>query len=303
MNKPQIVVMAAGMGSRFGGAKQIEAVGPSGEIIIDYSLFDAYRAGFRRIVFIIRRDSEEAFRERINPEVEKLFEVRYAYQEHDKLPQGFSVPEGRTKPWGTAHAVMCAKEMVDAPFAVLNADDFYGSESFTNLYKFLSTAEDKNGIYDYCMVGYRLEKTLTKYGQVARGICTANSKGFLESIVERTKIQRFEEAIRYETQNGWEDVSGGSIVSMNMFGFTPGFCVELENRFPVFLRANISNPKAEFFLPSVVNELIVEKKAAVQILPTHSDWLGVTYREDLEPVRESIGALITGGRYSHKLWG
>jgi dTDP-glucose pyrophosphorylase len=303
MEKPQIVVMAAGMGSRFGGAKQIESVGPSGEIIIDYSLFDAYRAGFRRIVFIIRHDTEQAFKERINKGLEHRFEIRYAYQEQSCLPSGFEdMAAIRTKPWGTAHAVMCAANEVDAPFAVINADDFYGSESFNNLYRFLTMAKDTGSTYDFCMVGYLLKKTLTKYGQVARGICTASADGFLESIVERTRIERAGESIRYECEDGWKDVSGDSTVSMNMFGFTPVFLKEVAERFSGFLEKNKLNSKAEYFLPSVVNELITEKKARVKILPTHDDWLGVTYRDDLEPVRESINRLVSEGKYPARLW-
>jgi len=304
MNKPQLVIMAAGIGSRFGGLKQIEAVGPNGEIIIDYSLFDAHRAGFKRVVFIIRKEIEELFRQRFSSKVEKLFEIRYAYQEVDNLPAPFTPPPDRVKPWGTGHAVLCAKDMVDAPFAVINADDFYGAESFKNLYKYLRTANDRGGIYDYCMVGYRLENTLTDAGHVARGVCTANAGGFLDTIVERTKIQRFENAVRYMDDNGaWVDIDGMSTVSMNMFGFTPSFCEELNSRFPAFLKGQVNNPKAEFFLPSAVNDLIAEKKATVKILPTHDEWLGVTYRQDLYPVRKAIRILVAHKVYPARLWG
>ena len=295
--------MAAGIGSRFGGLKQIESVGLTGEIIIDYSLYDARRAGFERVVFVIRKDIEELFRQKIAHTVENLFEIRYAYQEINSIPKPFAVPAGRAKPWGTGHAVLCAKDVVDAPFAVINADDFYGAESFKNLYKHLKRAADRNGIYDYCMVGYRLENTLTDAGHVARGVCTIKENGDLDSLVERTKIQRFDDAVRYLDDNElWADIDGQSIVSMNMFGFTPSFCSELNDRFPAFLAKNIDNPKAEFFLPSAVNELIAGKKAAVRVLPTHDEWLGVTYKQDLYPVRKAIRILVAHKVYPQKLW-
>jgi NDP-sugar pyrophosphorylase family protein len=302
MKKPILVVMAAGIGSRFGGLKQIENVGPAGEIIIDYALFDAHRAGFERIIFIIRKDIQDAFAQRISANIRKYFSIEYAFQELNRLPPGFSVPAGRIKPWGTAHAVFCAKELIDSPFAVINADDFYGAHSFANLYSHLSKSSGSDGLYDFCMVGYRLENTLTEYGHVARGICTATTGGELDTIVERTKIQRFGSVIRYENADEWVDVAPETIVSMNMFGFTEEFCNELEIRLPEFLQKNINNPKAEYFLPSVVNELVAGKKARVRILPTSDSWLGVTYKEDLNPVRTAIQRLIKNGAYPSRLW-
>jgi dTDP-glucose pyrophosphorylase len=296
--------MAAGIGSRYGGVKQIEPVGPNGEIIIDYALFDAHRAGFERVTFVLRKEIEEAFNERVGSAVENHFDVTYAFQSVDNLPEGFSLPADRKKPWGTAHAVLCAADAIDAPFAVVNADDFYGSQSFENLYTYLSRAGDSDGYYDYCMVGYRLANTLSEHGHVARGVCTPTPEGYLDTIVERTRIRRFDGNARYEDDDGtWKDIPGDTLVSMNMFGFTPSFVAELRDHFPAFLKDNAGNPKAEFFLPTVVNRLIEEKKARVKILPTHDRWIGVTYREDTPKVREAIHALVAEGAYPEKLWG
>ncbi|MBD3392240.1 MAG: nucleotidyltransferase [Chitinivibrionales bacterium] len=304
MSDPQLVVMAAGIGSRYGGLKQVEPIGPGGEILTDYALFDAHRAGFRRVVFVIRRDIEQAFHDRIGARVARTFDMGYAFQELDKLPKGYAAPGGRSKPWGTGHAILCARDAIDAPFAVINADDFYGAESFRNLYEYLLGARDRDGVYDFCMVGYRLVNTLSEHGHVARGICTAASDGTLETIVERTKIRPFDGGPQYEDADGtWVRLPADSLVSMNMFGFTPAFMGELGRRFPLFLKDHINEPKAEFFLPTVVNQLIEEKKARVKILPTADRWRGVTYREDTQAVREAIHELVKNGVYPENVWG
>jgi choline kinase len=301
--EPYLLVMAAGIGSRYGGLKQIEPVGPSGEIILDYALYDAMKAGFRQVVFVIRKDIEEAFREKIGSSAAKHLDVTYVFQSIDDLPQGFAVPADRTKPWGTGHAVLSARRVIDAPFAVINADDFYGSRSFAMLYSYLKNARDAGGLSDYCMVGYVLANTLTEHGHVARGVCAVSNDGFLESIVERTKIQRFSDAVRYcEADGTWVDIEAQSIVSMNMLGFTPSYLRELEQRFPLFLRQNGNDLKAELFVPTVVNQLIHEKRCRVKVLPTPDAWLGVTYKEDREAVRQSIRVLVDKGAYPEKLW-
>lgn len=305
MKDPQLVVMAAGIGSRYGGLKQIDPVGPSGEIIIDYALFDALRAGFRRVVFIIRKDIEEAFRERIGRNIENRMEVRYAFQELDKLPEGFSLPPERSKPWGTGHAVLCADDAIDAPFAAINADDFYGASSYESLMGHLSSASDQGGVYDFCMVGFILKNTLTDHGHVARGVCSVDDDGHLESIVERTKIQKFGEVVRFSEDDGetWTDVSPQSVVSMNMWGFTPGYLDELRQRFPVWLKEHAGEAKSEFFVPTVVNELLEEGKARVKVLPCHERWLGVTYPQDKAAVQQAVRDLVRQGEYPESLWG
>jgi dTDP-glucose pyrophosphorylase len=304
MSNPHLVVMAAGIGSRFGGLKQIEPVGPGGEVLLDYALYDARNAGFRDVTFVIRRQIEQAFVGRMEQAVASAFNVSYAYQEIDSLPEGFAAPAGRTKPWGTAHAVLCARDFVDLPFAVINADDFYGAQSFKNIYDYLCTAGDTDSAYDYCMVGYRLANTLTEHGHVARGVCTVDSNGCLETIVERTQIEKAGDAVRYrDERNNWVDIKPQSIVSMNMFGFTVSFMDILNEQFPRFLHENIDSAKAEFFIPTVVNELISAKRATVKVLPTPDAWIGVTYKEDTPKARNAINGLIAAGAYPRRLWG
>mgnify|MGYP006296084589 CR=1 FL=1 len=304
MAKPQLVVMAAGIGSRYGGLKQIDPVGPNGEIIIDYSIFDALRAGFEKVVFIIRRDIEEAFREKIGQNIEKQIETAYVFQELDDLPEGFAVPANRTKPWGTGHAVLCAADEISAPCAVINADDFYGASSFQVLSEYLQSAGDVNGVYDYSMVGFVLGNTLTDHGYVARGVCSVSDDGTLANIVERTRIEKSGAGARFSEDEGqsWIDIDPDSIVSMNMWGFTPSILTELKERFPKFLEANIEKPKAEFFIPTVVNELLDEGKATVKVLKTDEKWLGVTYQEDRPAVQEAIRQKVTKGIYPECLW-
>ena len=297
--------MAAGMGSRYGGLKQIDPIGPHGEIIIDYSIFDAMRAGFEQVVFVIRRDLEEAFREKIGSKVEKRVKTSYVFQDLHNVPAGFSVPEERKKPWGTGHAVLSCQDVVTSPFAVINADDFYGLGAFQSLEGYLQQAYDQDGQYDACMVGYILRNTLSAFGSVARGVCQIDPNGFLTGIQERTRIEKDGQDARY-TENGveWHCLSGDSLVSMNMFGFTPGFFKELEQRFPIFLEKNADQIlKAEFFLPDVVNALLQEGKLRVKVLPTPDRWYGVTYPADRPFVQDAVRQMVSEGLYPENLWG
>ena len=305
MKKPILVVMAAGMGSRYGGLKQIDPVGPNGEVIIDYSLFDARRAGFETVVFIIKHEIEDAFKEAIGNRISKVMDVRYAFQQLDDLPDGYTAPADRTKPWGTSHAILSARDVIDAPFAVINADDYYGPEAFQVIYDYLSTHEDGD-VYSYAMVGYLLKNTVTENGHVARGICVENADNTLAEVTERTRIETFEGGIHFTEDDGasWTDVPGDTVVSMNLWGFTPGFVTEAQNRFAKFLdKALVEYPlKGEYFLPSVVSELIAENKANVQVLRSHDKWYGVTYKEDKPVVVAAIGEKIESGLYPAKLW-
>ena len=297
--------MAAGMGSRYGGLKQIDPVGPSGEIILDYSAYDAIRAGFSRIVFIIRRDLEQTFRDKIGRSLEKRADVAYVHQELTNLPEGFSVPEGRTKPWGTGHAVLSCKGVVDTPFAVINADDYYGATAFDTLAPYLRQARDHDDIGDYSMVGYELANTLSENGSVARGICDLTADGFLTDITERTRIQRFGDEIKY-TANGedWMALAPKAIVSLNFWGFTPSFLDELDAGFAPFLRANAANmARTEYFLPAVVGDSVKAGRSRVKVLETSEKWYGVTYREDRPLIQSAIRDLIARGAYPEDLWG
>lgn len=304
MNEPILVVMAAGMGSRYGGLKQIDPVGAHGEIIIDYSIFDAYRAGFRRVVCIIKKEIEDDFREVIGNRLEKIMEVRYAYQRGDDLPEGYSLPEGRVKPWGTGHAVLSARDLIDAPFAVINADDYYGVHAFQLIYDFLKKAQD-GAKYSYAMVGYILENTLTENGHVARGICQVED-GKLMDVHERTRIEKHGDVSEYTEDDGqtWHEIPAGSTVSMNFWGFTPSIMKELGNGFPAFLdEALEKNPlKGEYFLPTVVNNLLKAGKAEVTVFSSQDRWYGVTYREDKPVVEEAIRAMTASGKYPAPLW-
>jgi hypothetical protein len=304
MASTTLVVMAAGIGSRYGGLKQIDPVGPSGEIVIDYSVYDAIRAGFDKVVFIIRKDIEQAFREKVGQTIEQRIDTEYVFQELDKIPEGFKVPENRTKPWGTSHAVLCAAEAVPGPMAVINADDFYGAESFQILGDYLRSAKDTPDVYDWSMVGFVLRNTLSEHGHVARGVCTVDQAGHLQNITERTKIQPFDDGIKYTEDDGqtWHELDGGRIVSMNLWGFTPSLFTELRQRFPEFLRDNMDNPKSEFLLPFVVDDLIQLGRARVKVLPTDSRWLGVTYQDDKPRVKQAIRDLVDQGAYPENLW-
>jgi len=304
MNKPTLVIMAAGMGSRYGGLKQIDPVGLNGEIIIDYSIYDALKAGFVNIVFIIKESIECDFRKIIGDRIEKYCDVTYVYQEINILPEGFNVPDGRVKPWGTGHAIMLCKELVNEPFAVINADDYYGAASFQTLSDYLANTPETEEIANYYMVGYSLKNTLTDHGHVARGVCKINDQGYLTEIHERTHIKKLGEGAKYSEDGGktWVELSVESIVSMNMWGFTPDIFSELEKLFPQFLKQTNDLNNSEFFIPEVVSKLIEFNKASVQVIQTPERWVGVTYREDKSMVEDYIASLISEGKYPEKLW-
>lgn len=305
MKKPVLVVMAAGMGSRYGGLKQIDPIDEQGHIIMDFSIFDAKRAGFEKVVFIIKRQDEADFKEAVGKRMEKLMDVSYAYQDMANIPEGFEVPEGRVKPWGTAHAVLSAIDVVDGPFAVINADDYYGSEAFKQIYDYLSTHEDDEK-YRYTMVGYKLENTVTDNGHVARGICTMNEAGELVKIEERTRIEKRNGGIAFTEDDGatWTEVPGETVVSMNMWGFTRSILDEIKEGFPAFLEKGLKeNPmKCEYFLPSVVSDLLGEERATVSVLTSADKWYGVTYKEDKPVVVAAIKKLKEEGLYPERLW-
>ena len=298
--EPTLIILAAGMGSRFGGLKQITDVDGQGHAIIDYSLFDAYRAGFRRVAFIIKHEIEEDFKAAVGRRMEKYYDVSYVYQQLDKLPAGYDIPDGRVKPWGTGHAVLCAKDAVDGPFAVINADDFYGPSAYRSLYDFLVAERPDN---EHAMVAYELRKTVTEHGTVARGVCQVDN-GLLTDVVERTKIKKDGEDAAY-TEDGetWIPLSGGAPVSMNFWGFGPSMMKELERRFPAWLDENLPvNPdKCEYFLPFVANALIKEGVGTVRVLNCHETWHGITYREDLPDVINYITKLRAQGVYPETL--
>lgn len=302
MTEPILVVMAAGSGSRYGGLKQVDPVGPNGEILIEYSLYDAVRAGFGRVVFVITRGIEQVFHERIGSKAERAIDTRYVFQELSDLPQGFALPAGRTKPWGTGHATLSARREVDGPFAVINGDDFYGRTSFAAIADFLRAARDDSK-YRYAMVGYPVENTLTEHGHVSRGICAVDASGDLAGLSERTRIQSFGGEARF-TEDGstWHPIPRGTPVSMNLWGFTPSLMAELELRFPVFLGSMADPLKTELYLPTVVGALVNEGKASVKVLPTDDRWFGVTYQQDKAAVSSAIAKLIDCGQYPRELW-
>ena len=305
MNKPVLVVMAAGMGSRYGGMKQIDPVGPNGQVIMDYSLYDARRAGFETVVFVIKHEIEDAFKAAIGDRVSKVMQVHYAFQQLDELPAGYTIPEGRAKPWGTCHAVLAAKPFIDGPFAVVNADDYYGPEAFRVMYEYLSTHSDGE-LYDYCMVSYLLQNTVSENGSVARGVCQPNPDGTLHSVTERTRIETYAGGIHYTEDGGesWTDLPGETPVSMNLWGFGKSFLEEADRRFAGWLDENLAkNPlKCEYFLPLVVTELLEEGKARVQLLHSADKCYGVTYREDKPVVVDAIARMTREGLYPEDLW-
>ena len=307
MEKPVLVIMAAGMGSRYGGLKQMDPVGPNGEVIIDYSLYDAAKAGFEKVVFIIKREIEKDFKEIIGARVSQYIQVEYAFQELTQLPEGYAVPEGRVKPWGTTHALLAVKGIVNGPFAVINADDYYGPSAFKTVYDFLSAAEGEEGKEHFAMVGYHIENTVTDKGSVARGVCVANSEGYLEAIVERTKVEQTAQGARFTEDDGqtWADLPKGTLVSMNLWGFTAGFLREAEASFPAFLEENLpKNPqKCEFLLPSAVDIFIKAGKADVRVLSSADRWYGVTYQEDKPGVVSALAEKHAAGLYPTPLWG
>ena len=306
-NKPILVVMAAGMGSRYGGLKQIDPVGPCGEAILDYSLYDARRAGFATVVFIIKREIETDFKRTVGARAELAgLEVRYAYQQLDNLPEGFSVPEGRVKPWGTAHAILSAAEQIDAPFAVINADDYYGPTGFRLVYDYLATHADGDK-YAWAMVGFRLKNTVSENGAVSRGVCVTDAQGHLVSVTERTRIEPRGDAIAYTEDGGatWAPLPGDSLVSMNLWGFTPSFVAAARQGFSEFLAQNLPvNPlKCEYYLPSVVSAALQAGRAEVSVLASGDKWYGITYREDKPALMAALEAKTRAGAYPRGLWG
>ena len=305
MQKPVHAVMAAGMGSRYGGLKQVDPVGSHGQLIIDYSIYDAHRAGFDTVVFVIKRELEETFRSSIGDRLSRVMEVRYAYQELADLPEGYAVPGGRVKPWGTCHAVLAARHVVDGPFAVINSDDYYGPEAFRAIYDYLLSHPDGDR-YEYAMVGYLLGNTVTEHGHVARGVCAEDENHYLRQVTEHTHIEKDGDHARFTEDGGatWSVLPGDAIVSMNLWGFTPSFLREAQSRFPAFLdRALAEQPeKGEYFLPSVVSQLIDEGKARVRVLRSHDRWYGVTYKEDKPTVVQAIAAMTQRGLYPEQLW-
>jgi len=298
MTKPTLLVMAAGMGSRYGGLKQIDPVGPSGETLMDYSIFDAMRAGFGKVVYVIRKDIEAPFKETIGAKFEKRIPVDYVFQELDKIPAGFKVPEGRTKPWGTTQAVLMAEDAIREPFAVINADDFYGEEGYKVLVTHLTSDSP-----DYAMVGFVLRNTLSEFGSVARGVSQADQNGYLQSVVELTKVEREGNGAKNTDPEGKvTQLTGNELVSMNMWGFLPSIFPLLRERFHAFLQRSGNDLKSEHFVPTAVNELVSSAQARVKVLSTNDAWFGVTYREDRPRVVDSIAALIKKGKYPEKLW-
>jgi UTP-glucose-1-phosphate uridylyltransferase len=296
-----LVVLAAGIGSRYGGLKQIEAVGPHGAIVIEYSVFDALRAGFDRVVCVIRRDIERDFRTLVAARFERHVAVEYVFQDLNDLPAGFVAPPDRKKPWGTGHAVLACRDCVTSPFAVINADDFYGRQSFLALGRFLKARQARDS--RYAMVGFTLRNTLSEHGHVARGVCDVDAWGALKRVVERTTLEKAGAGARYaDADGGWTPLTGDEPVSMNMWGLTPSIFEPLQREFPRFLAANAANPKAEFFLPTVMDGLIGSGRATVQVLPTPEQWLGVTYPEDKSIVTDGIGLLVRQGVYPANLW-
>ena len=302
--KPTLLILAAGMGSRYGGLKQIDSVGPSGETIMDYSIYDAIRAGFDKIVFIIRHDFEEAFREKIVAKYEGKIKIELAFQDPLDLPVGCTFPEGREKPWGTAHAIRSARKVIDAPFAAINADDFYGADAFKRLAEFLSNVDTESRPKRFAMVGYRLDQTLSDNGSVARGICDVAPDGKLLGVTEMTKIAKKPDGAIQNEEDPANPVplKGDSRVSLNLWGFTPALFDGMEERFAEWFHAHEGQLKAEWYIPFYVDELVKEGQATVDVLPTDSTWFGVTYRDDKPIVVEAIKKLVAAGEYPAKLW-
>ncbi|MDR0835520.1 MAG: nucleotidyltransferase [Tannerella sp.] len=299
--KPTLFVLAAGMGSRYGGLKQLDGLGPNGETIMDYSIFDAIRGGFGKVVFVIRTDFETDFRNLILSKYENHIAADVVFQSLDKLPAGFTCPPERTKPWGTNHAVLMGKDVINEPFAVINADDFYGGDSFQVLGKELTNTFGKKN--EYCMVGFRVGNTLSESGSVARGVCETDADGHLTSVVERTAIERIDGEIQFIDENGKKVVLEENIpVSMNMWGFTPDYFDYSEEYFKTFLKNNIQNLKSEYFIPLMVNDLVTKKIASVKVLDSTSKWFGVTYAKDRQDVVDKIQALVDAGEYPEKLF-
>lgn len=297
--------MAAGLGSRFGGLKQITPVGPNEEVIMDYSIYDAIRAGFGKVVFVIKEEMLEVFKNSIGKRIEGFVEIVYVFQKLDILPKGYSLPNGRSKPWGTAHAVMCCKDYVNTPFLVINADDFYGVTTYKIIYDYLIGLKEEKDFYQYSMVGFKLGNTLSENGHVARGICKVDDLGFLRGIEERTEIKKFQQDVKYcEAEETWVSIPENTIVSMNTWGLTPSIFNELEKKFSSFLLEKQDEIlKAEYFLPAVIDSLIHENKARVKVLKSEEQWYGVTYKEDKNIIENAILKFINNGIYPENLWG
>ncbi|HIS68685.1 MAG TPA: nucleotidyltransferase [Candidatus Gallacutalibacter stercoravium] len=303
MNKrPVLVIMAAGMGSRYGGLKQVDPVGPCGETLLDYSLYDARLAGFERVIFIITHAIEEEFRKRVGDRIARVMEVQYAFQELNALPGGYHPPQGRVKPWGTGHAVLCCRPLLDGPFAVINADDYYGREGFAQLFRVLQSSDERT----FCMVGYRLENTLTENGTVSRGVCRVEN-GFLKDVHEYTRIEKQKDGPAYTTDDGasWRPLPPDCVVSMNLWGFSTLLMPELESSFCQFLQNEAAaNPlKCEFFLPELVNAMIAQNKCRVRVLSSPDRWYGVTYQADRPAVQRAMAKMSQAGLYPTPLWG
>ncbi len=304
--QPTLIIMAAGMGSRYGGLKQVDKITDAGEIILDFSLYDAMMAGFDRAVFVIKEENREIFREMVDERAGRFMQIEYAYQSLEDIPPEFTVPEDRQKPWGTAHAVLACRELIDGPFAVINADDYYGPDAFVQIYNYLTSHRDDD-LYEYCMVGYKLKNTVTENGHVARGICEIDDKGFLRKVTERTKIMHHAGGIAYTEDDGssWTQLADDTIVSMNFWGFSESMMQELQRGLAAFLKDALSqNPlKGEYFLPSVADRLVQEGKARVRVLTSHDRWYGVTYHEDKEDVKSALQSMKDKGEhYPEKLW-
>lgn len=301
VTEPTLLIIAAGMGSRYGGLKQIDSVGPHGEIIIDYSMYDAIAAGFKQVVFVIRHSFEDAFKEKIGSKLDGRVETAYAYQELENGLGGFPLPRDREKPWGTGHAILMGQDLIDEPFAVINADDYYGTESFRIMKAFLCGPDVSST--GYAMLGYQLRKTLSEYGTVARGVCQCDGEGRLLDVVERLGIEKQGDGARFRDDSGVEcRLTGEEVVSMNLWGFHPSIFNHLSQKLQVFLSRHGEQLKSEFFIPSVVDELIKEGQVSVQVLPTRDTWFGVTYREDRARAELSIQNLIDAGVYPERLW-
>jgi len=300
--KPTLLILAAGMGSRYGGLKQVDPVGPNGEAIIDYSIYDAIRTGYGKVVFVIRESFADAFKETFNKKLEGKIEVEYVFQELHNIPEGIALNPERQKPWGTGHAVLVAKDVVKEPFVVINADDFYGPSSYQLLADYFMEIENKAG-ENYSMVGYGLEHTLSEHGHVSRGVCEKDENDFLQTVVERTQIEKIDGKIITKIEDDKEmELTGKEVVSMNTWGFSPSFFNFLETHFAKFMKANANNPKAEFYIPTVVNELIHNGEITLKVLESKDRWFGMTYKEDKDSAVESINALIADGVYPEKLW-
>ena len=303
--EPTLIIMAAGMGSRYGGLKQVDKITDTGEIILDFSLYDARLAGFNRVVFVIKEEHREIFRELVDKRAGRFMDVQYAYQRLEDIPEGVEIPPGREKPWGTSHAVLACRDLIDGPFAVINADDYYGSGGFGSIYEYLTTHRDGEK-YEFCMVGYKLENTITENGHVARGVCQISEDGYLEQVTERTRIMGRPEGICYTEDDGktWVPLPENTIVSMNFWGFSAAMMEELEAGLPEFFETVVKdNPlKGEYLLPNTADKLIREGKARIKVLTSRDKWCGVTYKEDKEDVKNSLEAMKDKGLYPDEFW-